>query len=89
LDEKDLSEKIKNLDFSRYSAKHKEQLWKALSEKSDSRVLLEDELSIAAAGISDSEVEISQSSTRICANCGSKNVNSKGQCGDCKYRTLL
>ena len=82
MDEKDLSEKIKNLDFSRYTAEHKEHLWKTLNEKSDRRVLIEHELNIAAAGTP-------ESSTRICVKCGSKNINNKGQCGNCKYLNLL
>jgi len=44
---------MKSLDFSSYSANHKEQLWKTLSDKNDRRVLLEHELSFAAAGILD------------------------------------
>jgi hypothetical protein len=51
LDDKDISEKVKSLDFSSYSADHKEQLWKTLSKKNDRRVLLEHELNVAAAGI--------------------------------------
>ena len=50
MDDKDLSEKIKSLDFSRYTAEHKEQLWKMQNEKSDRRVFLEHELNSAAAG---------------------------------------
>ena len=44
MDEKDLSKRIIDLDFSRYSAKHKEQLWNMLNKKSGRRVLLEHEL---------------------------------------------
>ena len=51
MDEKDLSQKIKDLDFSRFSDNHKERLWKALNERSSRRVLQEHELDINAAGI--------------------------------------
>ena len=84
MDEKDLSEKIKNLDFSRFSAKHKEQLWKTLNERSGRRVLQEHELEFSAA----LNVVAPGVPPGSCAKCGSKNVNSKGKCGDCHYITL-
>ena len=85
MDEKDLSERIKKLDFSRYSANHKEQLWKTLNERSGRRVLLEHELEISAAL---NVVSPGVPHPGSCAKCGSKNINSKGQCSDCKHRNL-
>ena len=85
MDENDFSERIKKLDFSRYSVKHKEQLWKTLNERSGRRVLLEHELELSAAL---NVVLPGVPHPGSCANCGSKNINNKGQCVDCKYRNL-
>jgi len=84
LDEKDLSQKIKDLDFSRFSDNHKERLWKALNERSSRRVLQEHELEFSAA----LNVVAPGVPPGPCGKCGSKNVNSKGKCGDCLYITL-
>jgi hypothetical protein len=72
-------EKINTLDFSRYSAKHKEQLWKRLNETRGRRVLREDELEVSAAGVCEDHK---------CTRCGSVNVDSQGKCGDCGRENL-
>ena len=80
MDDKDISENIKKLDFSRFSAKHKEQLWKSLNEKSGRRILHEHELELSAAGI----FEVSK-----CTHCGSVNVDRQGKCNDCNRVNIL
>jgi ribosomal protein L37E len=90
LDEKDISKKLKSLDFSIYSAKHKEQLWKTLSVKNDRRVLQEHELNIAAAGNPESDVSSNIIYSK-CPSCGKQSfhfVAGKGAvCDECGFKT--
>jgi len=51
LEDNDIFEKLQSLDFSRFSLKHKEQLWQALNQRNNRRVLSEQELDFSAAGV--------------------------------------
>jgi len=71
LDDREIAEKIKKLDFSLLSPGYKEWLWQSLCGKSC--VLLEHELDFAAAGY-----------IGVCAKCGSQNTAvTDGKCGGC------
>ena len=73
MDEKDLSERIKKLDFSRSSANHKEQLWKTLNERSGRRVLQEHELENEA--LEDVAGGLLVQPPSNCLKCGSRRAN--------------
>jgi hypothetical protein len=50
-DEKRIADKLKNLDFGKFSFAHKDRLWQELNTISKSRSLTEDELDAVAAGV--------------------------------------
>jgi len=73
----DIFKKLQSLDFSRFSSKHKEQLWQALSQRNSRRALSEQELDISAAGIPELSVQ-------KCDKCGSMDINGQdGKCSRC------
>jgi len=77
LEDKDIFKKLQSLDFSRFSSKHKEQLWQALDQRNSRRVLSEQELNISAAGIPELNVQ-------KCDKCGSTDINGQdGKCDQC------
>ena len=77
LEDKDIFDKLQKLDFSRYSSKHKEQLWQALNQRNSRRVLSEQELDYSAAGIP-------ELSAPKCGKCGNIDINGQnGKCDQC------
>jgi len=49
-DEQKTADILKKLDFSRQSARHKDELWRAMSARAGGRQLSDDELDMAAGG---------------------------------------
>ena len=83
MEDNDIFEKLQSLDFSRFSSKHKEQLWQVLNQRNSRRVLSEQEFDFSAAGIPELNLQ-------KCGKCGSMDINGQdGKCSRCGNIQLL